>query len=273
MTRSPTFEVRIRRAEELERRYPFAAEILQFFQLVARFQGALCGQIPRTCAGQPVTPPATSVRSELNLVLLLPHFPSFLELVKQRAPKPLSETASTLERNGSSAWIAALADYWALGGRRTQKAEDARSEFLCRGFLQPLAELVAAGREAAPQPIAGLVCPLCEARPVAGVLRPEGEGGKRFLVCSFCGHEWEFRRILCAGCGETREEQLPVFVAEQLAHIRVEACDTCRRFLRTIDLTKDGHAVPVVDDLAAIPLTLWAQEHGYTRIEPNLLGA
>ena len=272
MTRSPTFEARIRRAEELERRYPFAAELLQFFQRVARFQAALCEQIPRTWGNQALIPPEKSVRSELNLVPLLPRFPAFLELARQHAPKPLSETASAMERNGSSVWIAALADYWALGGRRAEEAEDARSEFLCRGFLQPLAELVAAGREA-PQPIAGLVCPLCEARPVAGVLRPEGEGGKRFLVCSFCGHEWEFRRILCAGCGEAREEQLPVFVAEQLPHIRVEACDTCRRFLRTIDLTKDGHAVPLVDDLAAIPLTLWAQEHGYTRIEPNLLGA
>jgi len=27
-----------------------------------------------------------------------------------------------------------------------------------------------------------------------------------------------------------------------------------------------------VDDLAAIPLTLWAQENGYTRIQDNLLG-
>jgi FdhE protein len=53
----------------------------------------------------------------------------------------------------------------------------------------------------------------------------------------------------------------------------VEACETCKFFVRTIDLTKDGHAVPVVDDLAAIPLTLWAREHGYNRLQPNLLGS
>ena len=52
----------------------------------------------------------------------------------------------------------------------------------------------------------------------------------------------------------------------------MEACDTCRRCLRTVDLTKDGRAVPVVDDLAAIPLALWAEEHGYQRIQENLLG-
>ena len=55
-------------------------------------------------------------------------------------------------------------------------------------------------------------------------------------------------------------------------HVRVEACDACKFYLRTIDLTKDGHAIPLVDDLAAIPLTLWAHEHGYSRLQPNLLG-
>jgi formate dehydrogenase maturation protein FdhE len=39
-----------------------------------------------------------------------------------------------------------------------------------------------------------------------------------------------------------------------------------------VDLTKNGHAVPVVDELATIPLNLWAQEHGYTKVQPNLLG-
>jgi len=63
---------------------------------------------------------------------------------------------------------------------------------------------------------------------VTGVLRIEGDGGKRFLLCAFCGTEWEFRRIYCAFCGESREQSLPVFVAEKFPHIRVEACDTCR---------------------------------------------
>jgi FdhE protein len=58
-----------------------------------------------------------------------------------------------------------------------------------------------------------------------------------------------------------------------MPHVRVEACDTCKSYLRTIDLTKDGHAVPLVDDLAAISLTLWADERGYRRLQPNLLGS
>jgi FdhE protein len=115
-------------------------------------------------------------------------------------------------------------------------------------------------------------CPRCNSLPVVGVLRQEGDGGKRFLQCSFCSQEWEFRRIFCAFCGEHEEQKLAVYITEKLRHIRVEACDTCKHFIRTVDLTKDGHAVPLVDDLAAIPLTLWTEAHGYSRIQGNLLG-
>jgi formate dehydrogenase maturation protein FdhE len=52
----------------------------------------------------------------------------------------------------------------------------------------------------------------------------------------------------------------------------VEACDSCHSYLKTVDLTKDGHAVPVVDELATIPLDLWAADHGYQKLRTNLLG-
>jgi formate dehydrogenase maturation protein FdhE len=39
-----------------------------------------------------------------------------------------------------------------------------------------------------------------------------------------------------------------------------------------VDLTKDGHAVPMVDEIATLALTLWAEENGYAKIETDLLG-
>ena len=81
-----------------------------------------------------------------------------------------------------------------------------------------------------------------------------------------------FSPNLLPAWGEEDEKKLPVYVAEPFPHIRVEACETCKVYLRTIDLTTNGNTVPVVDDLAAIPLSLWSQEHGYTRLQPNLLG-
>jgi formate dehydrogenase maturation protein FdhE len=39
-----------------------------------------------------------------------------------------------------------------------------------------------------------------------------------------------------------------------------------------VDLTRDGHAVPVVDELATVALNIWAENQGYLKLEPNLLG-
>jgi FdhE protein len=171
----------------------------------------------------------------------------------------------------SDSWVASLEAYWEHAGRYDQQV-GALAQFLARAFLQPYAEFRAAQTPGAPVVMTMRVCPSCGSRPLLGVLRPEGDGGKRFLLCSFCSQEWEFRRIHCPTCGEEAEGKLPVYVAEQLPHIRVEACDTCRFYMRTVDLTKDGHAIPLVDDLAAILLSLWAHEKGYSRLQPNLLG-
>ena len=103
------------------------------------------------------------------------------------------------------------------------------------------------------------------------MLRQLGDGGSRSLICSFCLAEWQFRRIVCPNCAEENPDKLPVFTAGELPNVRVECCDTCKSYMKTIDLTKNGLAEPVVDEIAAIPLDLWAQERGYTKLQPNLL--
>lgn len=58
------------------------------------------------------------------------------------------------------------------------------------------------------------------------------------------------------------------------------ACRSCggppwiawRRYVKAIDLTLDGRAIPEVDDLCSLSLDLWAQEQGYERLEPSLAG-
>ena len=62
------------------------------------------------------------------------------------------------------------------------------------------------------------------------------------------------------------------YTAAELPYIRVECCDTCQTYVKCIDLTKNGLAEPLVDELASVPLNLWAQEHGYAKLHPNLLG-
>ena len=92
------------------------------------------------------------------------------------------------------------------------------------------------------------------------------------MVCSFCLAEWEFRRIVCPGCGEENDKMLPVFTANEFDFIRVECCDTCKIYIKGMDLTKNGRAEPLIDELATTPLDLWAQEHGYAKLQSNLLG-
>jgi FdhE protein len=185
-----------------------------------------------------------------------------------------------LGATGEHTWARTLQEHWASGLHEPKDHEesveeidaDPLKEFLSRAFLQPYAEFVTGAMLPPNLPMTTCRCPRCSSLPLLGVLRPEGDGGKRFLLCSFCSQEWEFRRIFCALCGEEREEKLPIYLAEEFPHIRVESCESCKHFLRTIDMTKDGNAVPVVDDLAAIPLSLWAEEQGYSRIQTNLLG-
>jgi formate dehydrogenase accessory protein FdhE len=270
------YDGRIRRAERLSSLHPFTREVLSFYKQIAEFQKSLCTRMPSVSKPRAFDKKDTdknlpSLRQELKIEGLIPDFKEFLSLVAKNAPVTLAESAKQLATQQPESWTGILQDYWATSGR-DDRPNAAFDQFLPRAFLQPYAEHLSGERTADETSADPSLCPLCGARPLLGVLRREGDGGKRFLLCSFCLHEWEFRRIFCSTCGEETETKLPVYVAEQFPYIRVEACDTCKFYLRTIDLTKDGNAVPLVDDLAAIPLSLWAEEHGYSRAQPNLLG-
>ena len=265
------YRARLERAELLAQRYSSAQEILGFYRHIARFQKEFYEQLPKLRGKQALASASDTLRSHLDLPVLLEPFGRFLSLIESQSPEPLSEHSRRLRMRGEAEWTKLLTDFWNSGLLEADAAEPL-TQFAARAFLQPYAEFRVAALLPPGLPMTVCRCPRCNSLPLLGVLRPEGDGGKRFLQCSFCSQEWEFRRILCAHCGEEQEQKLPVYVAEQFPQVRVECCETCKHFLRTIDLTKDGNAVPIVDDLAAIPLSLWAQENGYTRIQSNLLG-
>jgi FdhE protein len=259
---------RIQRANELAAAHPFAAEGLRFYERIATFQTSLYGSL---LTGTP----SGSLRDQLDLPILLPAFASFLTLVQAIAPPPLAQSAAALSAAGSARWEEVLDTFWRAGTLSTAPLTEADS-LIAWTFLQPYAESLAdrtarleGGAEVHGTPP---LCPRCSGPPHVGVLRSLGDGAKRSLICSLCATEWEYRRIVCPACGEESVDKLPVYIAEGFDHVRVEACDTCRHYIKTIDLTKNGRAVPVVDELAAIPLSLWAAENGYTKVSTNLLG-
>jgi len=146
------------------------------------------------------------------------------------------------------------------------------AELLTKGTPTQNAEQIAAAIEVALPRFGDSFCPICAGKPLAGVLREEGHGAKRSLVCSLCLTEWNYRRLVCPACGEDRFDRLVSYTASQFEHLRVEACETCKTYMNTVDLTKNGLAIPEVDELAGLPLSLWARENGYTKLQSNLLG-
>jgi formate dehydrogenase accessory protein FdhE len=297
------YEARLQRAKSLAASQPSSAEILNFYSAIAYFQKSLHAHIaadksvqatvsathsePTEASahdtGQIAPANSTTFRQNFDITVILAHYRAFLHTVETHAPAPLAEAARNLSAQSPESWITQLTNYWNTAGLdafRSGESSDSHGatsltafdQFFLRAFLEPYAEFLGQQSPKVTLLVTATRCPLCNSQPYMGVLRPEGDSGKRFLLCSFCNQEWEFRRILCPHCGESAEPKLPVYVPEQFPHLRVEACETCRTYVRTVDLTKNGHAIPVVDDLAALPLTLWAEQHHYSRPHPNLLG-
>lgn len=262
--RKYSFEERSRRAEQLAQKWPFAAEVLSTCQFVFKFQQSLSLVLQKSGLGDHAD---ERLPRQLDLSPFLDEFRSLLRLTTLSAPGSLAAAAKDGESHDLHHWEEQLKAYWKdeyVGANPTEA-------FLLHVFLQPIAEDFAANAEIAPRHQALPICPFCERRPVCGILRQEGDGAKRSLLCSFCSTEWEYRRLICAACEQQDVEKLPVYTAAEFPYIRVEACDVCHSFLKTIDLTKDGRAIPIVDEIASLPLTLWAEEKGYRKVQPNLL--
>ena len=262
---------RIARAEELGAQYSFAGEILRFYLVIARFQENFYEELGRSFerssagAGRVESEPfARPLHRELTN-----RFESFLSVVEQNGPDQLREAARELRDDGDDSHFQLLTVFW--NGTETGPLPPGPHDFFACAFLQPYAAGIrsrSSVRWSGPTPYR---CPFCKRKPGLGVLRPLGDGGQRSLVCSFCLAEWEFRRIVCPGCGEENHAKLPVYTAEELKHVRVEGCDSCRSYIKTVDLTKSGLAEPIVDEMASIPLDLWAQKQGYAKLQCNLL--
>jgi len=247
------WDQRTRRADELAAEHPFAAEVLRFYQRVAAFQKGLYWYSHESSAS--------------DLDALLPKFGEFLSEIETGGTEPIARSAREWKARDANQSRELLAYHW-----RSASPPGSAAALVAWLFLQPYAEHLAERTEHSPERAATALCPFCSRRPVVGVLRPEGDGAKRSLICSMCATEWPFGRILCPACGEESVEKLAIYTADQFGHVRVEACDTCGCYIKTVDLTKNGRAVPIVDELATIPLNLWAREHHYVKLQANILG-
>ncbi|HEU4594077.1 MAG TPA: formate dehydrogenase accessory protein FdhE [Pyrinomonadaceae bacterium] len=258
-----SWDARIQRAERLADAGEATRELLAFYGKLLRAQKRVYEYLHSRRGWLP------SGLLEEDLDVARAALPDLLRAVESDGPPALAEEARLTLRAGRDEIDVLLLEQW-------RAPSDVR--FFEKAFLQPYACWLA---ESGARPIGRdwerreNLCPFCGGRPQVSFLQtpePGAESGGRGLVCSACLTAWPFRRVVCANCGEERPAKLGYFQSPEYEHIRVEVCDTCRHYIKGIDLTRLGLAVPVVDEVAAAALDVWAREQGYAKVELNLVG-
>ena len=112
-------------------------------------------------------------------------------------------------------------------------------------------------------------CPVCSSLPHLSLLREEV--GKRYLICSFCGYSWRIDRLICPFCNNKEQEFLQYFYGEGEETYRINLCNKCHQYIKTIDLRILGESDPSLEDLATLHLDILASQKGYKRPVPNPL--
>ena len=257
---------RRRRAEQLRERHPFAGEVLTLYLALLdvqepAFEAALA------------SPPEPS---ELPAFLARELVPEVVAATVAAGPAGLGEQAVA---RFHSADLEDLVCGWLQG-----KEQSAVDRYLARAAAAPVLEALGPTALAAacawPQldedRVGAARCPHCGGPPQVSFVPVSGEAlvsAPRRLVCARCAGSWTLIRMVCAGCGETTGARLPVYAdGERFPHLRIEGCETCHRYLVAVDARRDAAAVPEVDELAALPLDLYAKERGLRKVTPNLMG-
>jgi FdhE protein len=257
------------RAAQLSERYPFAAEVLGCYSALLEVWDT-------------VQPPTVDnlvgwARGDVA--------PLVLAATEAAGPEKLAVAIQDVP-------VEAVCAAW-LAGENLPPVE----RYLAIACLYP--GLVVLGDEAGracrddPAPRDERHCPRCGGQPQLSVRRASGDqlvSGSRQLVCVRCGHTWSFSGSTCPSCGETSGGKRTLYAEHSsgpvvgphapagntepatFPHLRIEACAACERYLIDVDLARDIRAVPVVDELAALPLALYAADQGLTKIAPNLMG-
>lgn len=104
------------------------------------------------------------------------------------------------------------------------------------------------------------VCPVCGGEPdFAGITA----AAERVLICCRCQTHWPTEPFACPFCGENDRDRITSFATPDGTY-RVTACQSCRRYLKTLDGRRAGRAVmPAVDAIATLPLDAVVMQRGF----------
>jgi len=108
------------------------------------------------------------------------------------------------------------------------------------------------------------LCPVCGQEPAIAKLH--GEEGRRMLHCCLCNTDWYFPRLQCPFCLNDDQKTLRFFFFEEEGPYRVDVCEKCKRYVKTVDERKMGTAetLPLeVEHIGTIFLDIMATNEGY----------
>jgi FdhE protein len=262
-----TWDRRIQRASDLMRCDDRACSLLTFYTELL----ALQKQLYERLRARSQWVPTGALDRDCVIVREAAAACGLLSGIASHAPTRLADEAEWLLAGGKAALDEMLLAYWRRPSDR---------QFFAKALLQPYGQwLVESGIRPADRYLtrANNRCPLCSGSPQLSILEKSingdgTDGASRRLLCATCLSQWPFRRVMCVACGEEDERKLAYFHSSSFDHLRVDACDTCKRYLKTVDRTRVGLAVPLVDEVAGAPLDIWACDHGYEKVELNLMG-
>lgn len=283
MTPADVWADRRRRVAELRGRRGFVRQLLDFYGALLPVQEKAFHDAKAT-APSPVQ--VTAFVAETVV-------PRILDVSIAAGPDSL--------RSSALRWLEMESPYGAVHSWMGGDQQPMIERFVARASLEPVLEALGPdARGVCRGPRDARHCPECGGPPqLSYSLRASDDlaTGPRRLLCARCGTSWGYPRMTCAGCGEESGPRLPIFGEEGTAsgergsvvrglpggvtdhaqkaifpHIRIEACDSCRRYLLNIDCAGDQLSVPIVDEMTAVPLDLVARERGYTKVIPNLMG-
>ena len=104
-------------------------------------------------------------------------------------------------------------------------------------------------------------CPICGSPPGLSMFQGEGE---RFLFCSFCWHKWSSKRLYCPFCDNTDSKSLNYLYTEEEKEYRVDLCDKCKKYIKTIDTRKTERIIYLpLEQVTTLHLDIKAKEMKY----------
>jgi formate dehydrogenase maturation protein FdhE len=185
----------------------------------------------------------------------------------ESAPPDLAEIARVRAHEEPVRLRARLHAFWT-------RANGAKEDYLSRALLRPYVQVLARLTLRPDRVLPVGSCTFCGGAPWIAARRaaPDADGAQRYLGCALCGGEWSVNRLRCPVCSNEDPAKLASFQSDRHPAVRIEACEICRRYVKSLDLTVDGRIIPEVDDLVSLAMDLWATEQGYVRIEPGLAG-